>query len=186
MHCCHVIPKGFCHAHFETLDRGFLLDNDLKETYNAEGRGIVRGKSVALVFGNLLRVIAFSIVAIAKTVFLFLGPLFKPLFFVFRGLVRCRGWETIRKDIEEDFKKWPEAVKASVYSLGYTLFYGSLAEGGALVGVFDPYRGRKILGKAELCWSEKDRLFKQNVIMAPCFQARALHEASEEGLLCEF
>lgn len=172
MNCCHLIPQGFCRADFERLEGGLVLDKGREETYNRDSLGTVRGKCVGIFLANIFRTLVFTIAAIAKAIFLLLSPLFKPLYLMLKGLIKKQSWQQIRAEIAADFKQWPDEMKAACSSVGFTLFYGTIVQGGSFLGLFDPLRGRKIVGLAEREWSVQDQLYKGAVQMAPCFQAR--------------
>ena len=150
---CNLLPSYICRATWENLEKGFLLDKERNEVYTNDSQMLVRFKCFGVCIANPLRMISFIVMAMAKLIFQLMIVSFQ----------KTKEASPLRM----------ENIKNLFFSPGLTLFYGLLIQGGAFMGLMDPFRGRKIIALTEMKWSFLDHFLGDLATMAPCFQPRA-------------
>jgi hypothetical protein len=65
-----------------------------------------------------------------------------------------------------------KCARIALLSPLYTIFYGSLIQGAAVMGLIDPFRARKVIAQAEIAWSQHDCFLGESTTLAPCFRPK--------------
>ncbi len=158
---CNLLAPFICSAVWEPLENGFLLDKERKETYNNDNQALVRFKCFAVFIANPLRIGVFVVIAVAKLIF--------QLFIVV--------FQTTRDSLNQ----WAKNMKSLFFSPGLTLFYGMIVQGGAFLGIIDPFRGRKVVALTEIKWGLLDSFLGDSATLAPCFKPRSINNLEGAG-----
>lgn len=169
---CNLLPPLLCTSNWHALEGGIILDEKRNETYNSDSKELISFKCTGVFIANPLRVIALAVAALAKTLFLLLSPLFITLGICIKGMGKGLSFKDIRSNAQQTFSSWSFEIKQALCSPLFTLFYGSLIQMAALIGILTPLRGRKMIALLETKWGELDLLLGESTTLAPCFKPR--------------
>lgn len=172
---CNLLPPLLCTSHWQALEGGIILDERRNETYNSDSKELISFKCTGVFIANPLRVTVLVIAAFAKAFFLLFTPLFKALSIYIKGIEKGLSLKEIRADLGQAFSSWTLEMKQALFSPVFTLFYGPLIQVGALIGILDPLKGRKMIALLETKWGELDLLLEESTTLAPCFKPRPYH-----------
>lgn len=179
---CNLCSRSVWSANWGQINNRLLFDRDRLETYKDDSSLTVRIKCGGIFLANPLRLICYIITALAKSLLLFVAAVFKTLSILAEAVVYEFTKADLMRRYREEFASWPAPLHASLLSPWLTIYYGTFVEIGAFIGLFDPFRGRKIVAQVEKEWSGYDYLLAKKVIMAPCFQPRAVRGVNPEGI----